>query len=68
VGASPHAGHRQAREGLNGYHYSMGDTYQRQWWLRCADTIVLATYTCDSEHKNKEDTIIDSILSTLQRK
>ena len=49
-------------------HYSMGDIYQRQWWLRCADTIVMATYTCDSEHKNKEDTVVDSILSTLQRK
>jgi hypothetical protein len=48
-------------------HYSMEDVYQRQWWLRCDDTVVLATYTSNLEHKGKEDAVVDGIMNTLQR-
>ena len=48
-------------------HYSTDDMYQRQWWLRCGDTVVLATYTSDLEEKGKEDAVVDGILNTLQR-
>lgn len=49
-------------------HYSLDNFYQRQWWLRCADTVVLATYTSDLEDKGIEDGVVDNILKTLQRK
>ncbi len=49
-------------------HYSIDDTYQRQWWLRCDDTVVLATYTCDLDMKENEDAIVDSVLSTLKKR
>ena len=48
-------------------HYSMGDMHQRQWWLRCDDTVVLATYTSDLKAKGKEDMVVDTILNTLKR-
>jgi len=48
-------------------HYATDDMYQRQWWLRCDDTVVLATYTADLDDKGKEDSIVDTILGTLQR-
>jgi hypothetical protein len=56
--------------GFRGFylHYSVDDMYQRQWWQRCGDTIVLATYTSDLEHKRKEDAVVDNILNTLKRR
>lgn len=48
-------------------HYSMGDMYLRQWWLRSEDTVVLATYTSDLEDKGKEDPVVNGILETLTR-
>ena len=50
------------------FHYSIDDTYHRQWWLRCDDTVVLTTYTCDLNQKGQEDTVVDDILSTLRKK
>lgn len=48
-------------------HYSTDDLYQRQWWLRSGDTVVLATYTSDLEDAGKEYALVDSILKTLKR-
>jgi hypothetical protein len=48
-------------------HFSMDDIYQRQWWLRSDDTVVLATYTSDLKDKGKEDTVVDGVLNTLTR-
>ena len=50
------------------FHYSIDNSYQRQWWLRCDDTVVLATYTSNLEDKGKEDAVVDGIISTLQKK
>ena len=49
------------------FQHSIGGTYQRQWWLRCDDTVVLGTYTSDLEDRGKENAVVDSILDTLQK-
>jgi hypothetical protein len=48
-------------------HYSMPSGYQRQWWLRCGDTIVFATWTSDIDQKGNEDAVVNSILDTLKK-
>jgi hypothetical protein len=47
-------------------HYSYNEIYQRQWWLRCGDTVILATYTSDLKIKGQEDIAVDNILNTLK--
>lgn len=50
------------------YHrYSDDDFYNREWWLRCGETVVLVTYTCELELKGREDSVVDSILTSLKR-
>ena len=41
--------------------------YQRQWWLRSGDTVVLATWTSDPNQKGNEDAVVDTILKTLKK-
>lgn len=50
------------------FHFGTNDMYQRQWWLSCDDTMVFATYTSPQEHKGKEETTVDSILISLQKR
>lgn len=49
------------------FHYSDEDFYHREWYLRCDNTVVFATYTCDLELKGKGDTVVDGILETLKK-
>jgi hypothetical protein len=46
--------------------YSEDDSFNREWWLRYRDTVVLVTYTCDLEVKGREDRVVDGILKTLK--
>ncbi len=48
-------------------HYSDDDTYQREWWLRCHDTVVLVSYGCDIGDKGKNNDIVNSIIESLHR-
>ena len=48
-------------------HYSIEEVYQREWWLRCGNTVVLATYTSDIEDKGNEDKNMNNILNTLKK-
>jgi hypothetical protein len=56
--------------GFRGYylHCGMDEFYQRQWWLRNVDTVVMITYTCDARNRGVDDSEIDSMVVTLERK
>ena len=53
---------------LSGFyiHYSDGELYSREWWLRSGNTIVLATYTTELAQRREEDSVVDEILGTLE--
>lgn len=42
-----------------------GDTWWREWVLRCGRILLYATYCCDASEKGTEDAVIDSILDSL---
>jgi hypothetical protein len=50
------------------FHFGTNDMYQRQWWLRHDDVMVLVTYTSAPEHKGIEDATVDRIVASLRRK
>lgn len=49
-------------------HYGIDEFYQRQWWLRNSDTIVMITYTCDAQSRGVDDPEVDVMVATLERK
>jgi len=50
------------------FHFGTEDMYQRQWWLRHDDTMVLVTYTAAPEDKGKEETVVDGIVASLKKR
>ena len=48
-------------------HYGFDDMYQRQWWLRSVDTVVMVTYTCNHADRGIDDHAVDEMVSSLQR-
>jgi hypothetical protein len=53
---------------LTGFHidFCTDGEYWRQWWLRCGQIMIFATYNCTIDKRGVEDEQIDKILSTLQ--
>jgi len=49
-------------------HFGTDDMYQRQWWLRRGDTMVLVTYTSAPENKGTEESVVDTIVASLKQR
>ena len=48
-------------------HYRFEDVYQRQWWLRSVNTVVMITYTCSHTDRGVDDQATDEMVASLQR-
>jgi hypothetical protein len=57
-----------ATEHLTGilFEYQQDGTFQREWYLRCKDTLFKVSYECDLEYKDAERTEVDLIVKNLQ--
>jgi hypothetical protein len=57
-----------ATEYLTGvlFEYQQEGTFQREWYLRCQDTLFRVSYECDLEHKHAERAEVDVIVKNLQ--
>jgi hypothetical protein len=50
-------------EGLR-FEYLAGD-YCRDWVLRYGQRVLLISYTCDGQHQNMDDAVVDEMLGEL---
>jgi len=46
--------------------YEEEGSFVIEWFLRCADTVLLVSYDCDIENKDMDVSMVDEILDTLE--